>query len=248
MGNYGGSGYTSSGMGPGLIAGIGALSGLGSSLLSNLGAKQRQKLADQQNIKFWQMQNAYNTPAEQMARLKKAGLNPALIYGSGATNTGVAGSIAPSKPAPYNIKNPVPDILQSAMLKSQIELQNSQAGKNRAEEQRILGITPHQIDSSLSRANQDRQKAAIELVSKEIAEQSKQDKIDIIVNQALLTKEKAGFEKAKAQLTTQINKIVGVPLHFMEKILKILFSKTDNQHNIDLTDPNTWDLFKQQKN
>ena len=28
------------------------------------------------------MQNAYNTPAQQVARLKKAGLNPALLYGS----------------------------------------------------------------------------------------------------------------------------------------------------------------------
>ena len=217
-------------MGPGLIAGIGALSGLGSSLLSNLGAKQRQKLADQQNIKFWQMQNAYNTPAEQMARLKKAGLNPALIYGSGATNTGVAGSIAPSKPAPYNIKNPVPDILQSAMLKSQIELQNSQAGKNRAEEQRILGITPHQIDSSLSRANQDRQKAAIELINKEILDKTQEAKINKIVQEALLAKERTTQAKAETAFKKKMYDMNIMPSSgLFQQLIQFLFgSVKDN--------------------
>lgn len=33
----------------------------------------------------WQMQNAYNDPSAQMARLKMAGLNPNLVYGNGAT-------------------------------------------------------------------------------------------------------------------------------------------------------------------
>lgn len=32
----------------------------------------------------WNMQNDYNSPASQMARLKAAGLNPNLVYGSGA--------------------------------------------------------------------------------------------------------------------------------------------------------------------
>lgn len=106
------------------------LANIGSSILSNIGAKKRQQQADQQNIKFWQMQNAYNTPAQQMARLKKAGLNPALIYGSGSTNTGIAGSVAPSKPAPYNIKNPVPDMLQTMLINEQYKgLQLDNEGK-----------------------------------------------------------------------------------------------------------------------
>lgn len=36
----------------------------------------------------WQMQNAYNSPEQQMQRLKDAGLNPNLVYGNGsAANT-----------------------------------------------------------------------------------------------------------------------------------------------------------------
>jgi hypothetical protein len=78
------------------------------------------------------MQNAYNTPKQQMQRLQDAGLNPNLIYGSSA-NTGVAGSVSPSKPAPYNVQNPVPSMMQTALLTSQIDLQKSQAEKNRAD-------------------------------------------------------------------------------------------------------------------
>ncbi|AXL14904.1 DNA pilot protein [Microviridae sp.] len=45
------------------------------------------------NINFWNRQNEYNTPAMQMARLKEAGLNPALMYGGSSGGGGQAGSI-----------------------------------------------------------------------------------------------------------------------------------------------------------
>ena len=67
--------------GLGSIVGQGAF-GLGSNMLTNRGALRRQQLADQNNIRFWKMQNEYNTPANQMKRLQDAGLNPNLIYGS----------------------------------------------------------------------------------------------------------------------------------------------------------------------
>jgi len=44
------------------------------------------------NIKFWNMQNEYNSPQAQMARFQEAGLNPHLIYGQG--NPGNAGAIS----------------------------------------------------------------------------------------------------------------------------------------------------------
>lgn len=47
-------------------------------------------------LAFWDKQNEYNTPANQMQRFKDAGLNPNLVYGQG--NSGPAGAI------------PVPDV------------------------------------------------------------------------------------------------------------------------------------------
>ena len=148
--------------GPLLAAGLAGILGIGSSVASNIGAKNRQNLANTQNVEFWNKQNAYNTPKSQMARLKEAGLNPALIYGSGATNTGVAGSIAPSKPAPYNIKDPTPTALNAAMIQSQIGLQNSQAQKNQAETEQTLGLTPGRTSSQNTKAEIDKIKLSIQ--------------------------------------------------------------------------------------
>lgn len=47
------------------------------------------------NIDFWNMNNSYNSPQAQMARLQEAGLNPNLVYGNGATATS---SSAPNVP------------------------------------------------------------------------------------------------------------------------------------------------------
>lgn len=48
--------------------------------------KYQKKAADysyKQDLDMWNRQNAYNTPASQMARLEQAGLNPAMMYGTG---------------------------------------------------------------------------------------------------------------------------------------------------------------------
>lgn len=85
---------------PIVAAGISAVG----SWLASKQAKKAQEKANQQNMELaryqnqanvdmWNMQNAYNTPAAQMARYAAAGLSPNLIYGQG--NAGNASS-APS--------------------------------------------------------------------------------------------------------------------------------------------------------
>ena len=51
------------------------------------------------NIRLWNMNNAYNTPKAQMQRFKEANLNPNLIYGQ--TNTATPISTATAN---YDIK------------------------------------------------------------------------------------------------------------------------------------------------
>lgn len=41
----------------------------------------------------WNLQNQYNSPVEQMKRLREAGLNPMLVYGSGNVTGNSSGSI-----------------------------------------------------------------------------------------------------------------------------------------------------------
>lgn len=48
----------------------------------------------------WEKNNAYNSPEQQMNRLRQAGLNPHLVYGKGAENTAVmtrSSSVTPVK-------------------------------------------------------------------------------------------------------------------------------------------------------
>lgn len=75
------------------------------------------------NIDFWNQQNSYNSPEQQMARLQKAGLNPHLVYGNGsAVNT--AGDISTPHAQPYKGEAPQVDIPQ--VLDSFFNIQSQQ--------------------------------------------------------------------------------------------------------------------------
>lgn len=60
-------------------------------------AKQQAALQRQYALEDWAMQNEYNHPSSQMARLREAGLNPNLAYGNGVDTT--SGPIRSSEPA-----------------------------------------------------------------------------------------------------------------------------------------------------
>lgn len=59
--------------------------------------RHNERMAQQQRDwqrQMWDLQNAYNHPSEQMARLKEAGLNPRMIYNTGASSAvGTAGDV-----------------------------------------------------------------------------------------------------------------------------------------------------------
>jgi hypothetical protein len=214
-----------------LLAGAGntmtsGLFGLASNLLSNRGAKNRQRLADQQNVKFWNMQNEYNTPANQMKRLQDAGLNPNLIYGSGSANTGIAGGVAPSKPAPYNIKNPVP--LQAMLLDAQIKNIQADTRVKNEDALRMSGETPGRKSSIDSKATIDSIKAKgfkqheAKMIESTLATArsaiANADQAEF--NRALKNGEKKaqeyGFYKGQYQATF-IEGVLGLPLKDLDK-------------------------------
>lgn len=73
----------------------------------------------------WTMQNEYNSPMSQMARLREAGLNPNLVYGKGADNT--SGAVRSSQAPAWNPKAPEVDINPGASLMLFYDLQMKQA-------------------------------------------------------------------------------------------------------------------------
>jgi hypothetical protein len=173
----------------GISGGIpGLLTSAASSIISNIGAKRRQQTADDKNIEFWKMQNQYNTPAAQMQRLKDAGLNPNLIYGSSpAGASGSAGSIAPSKPAPYAIKDPTQSIAQMQLLKAQRDNLNAntyktQMGGDLTNEQKeiLQGTKESSIEIKQLDAAILREKKLQEMYNTLELKQSFQKRVDIL--------------------------------------------------------------------
>lgn len=66
-----------------LISGGASLLGsFGSSYLSNSAATRQQNRQNDYNLSMWSLENQYNSPTAQIQRLKEAGLNPNMIYGS----------------------------------------------------------------------------------------------------------------------------------------------------------------------
>lgn len=68
-----------------LAAIIGAGASLAGGVMNQIFADKAAKNAYQRQLDFWNKQNEYNLPANQMQRLEAAGLNPNLVYGNGAT-------------------------------------------------------------------------------------------------------------------------------------------------------------------
>lgn len=101
---------------PSLIAGGAGLLGSVINAGSQLGTNSSQlsyarEMYDKQRadaLADWNMQNQYNSPKEQMARFKEAGLNPNLIYGQ-MSNSPV---VRTSSPQSYNPTAPQVDLVR----------------------------------------------------------------------------------------------------------------------------------------
>lgn len=107
----------------------------------------QEKMAAQQNqwnIEQWQRENEYNDPSAQMARLKKAGINPNLAYSNGNIQNVAAHSPnmvgAAGTPVSTNYGAFIPSIgemvsagMQIEKAGAEIKLLESQAAKNRAD-------------------------------------------------------------------------------------------------------------------
>lgn len=89
------------------------------------------KMQNQWNIDQWNRENAYNSPAAQMARYKAAGLNPDLIYGQQNLAAASPEMTAGDGSQPTDVSNLANKrtIGEMAMQAAQTRLVNAQANK-----------------------------------------------------------------------------------------------------------------------
>lgn len=86
--------------------------------------KEAMALQQQYNKEIWDYQNAYNTPQAQMERLHAAGLNPNLMYGSGAAGTGNAGPMQSTDvPVQRATTLEMPDMFNRHLIARQMDAQ-----------------------------------------------------------------------------------------------------------------------------
>ena len=170
-----------------MAVGAAIIGGLGSIVGSAIGANaqrqaniQNMQLAKYQNnwqtaendkayarsIEMWNMQNQYNSPTAQMSRLRQAGLNPNLVYGSGVTGNN-AGSTPQYQPAkiqratmePYRGWNlGISDAVSTfmAMRQNKAQVENMEAQNKLIKEQaRTEGIRQGNIAMSTARSGFD---------------------------------------------------------------------------------------------
>lgn len=103
------------------------------------------KMQNQWNIEQWNRENAYNSPAAQMARYKAAGLNPDLIYGQQNLSVASPEMTAGEGSQPTDVSNlankrTIGDIAaqasQTRLTNAQAKLAESQA-KKRIQTQKV---------------------------------------------------------------------------------------------------------------
>lgn len=170
-----------------MAVGAAIIGGLGSIVGSAIGANaqrqaniQNMQLAKYQNnwqtaendkayarsVEMWNMQNQYNSPTAQMSRLRQAGLNPNLVYGSGVTgnNAGSAPQYQPAKiqratMEPYRGWNlGISDAVSTfmAMRQNKAQVENMEAQNKLIKEQaRTEGIRQGNIAISTARSGFD---------------------------------------------------------------------------------------------
>lgn len=136
-----------------LPAGVAAVGGIVSNAL-NISNQNKQNQNSQRHswemyaqqrrdaMSDWNMQNAYNDPSAQMARLKEAGLNPNLVYGNGATAQSSQGPRGSSAPTPtFQAAKVNMDAGSVALMALQAEQMKANIARTHAETSRVEADT-----------------------------------------------------------------------------------------------------------
>lgn len=109
-------------------------------------AEQQATTAYNRQVQFWNMQNAYNDPTQQLQRMRTAGINPTLAYSQGglnnvgaatpavnqgSTNAPISGSFAGSA-TPAAMSEATNSLVNGINATKDLEVKDSQIAANKA--------------------------------------------------------------------------------------------------------------------
>ena len=115
-------------------SGLSALGSVASTLIGNSSNVQLAREQRQWDYKMWKENNEYNTPLNQMKRLRSAGINPGLALSNGLLGQGLSSNTAGGQTAPMVDFSPIAQgIQQSVDLYQQKRMQDAQINKLNSE-------------------------------------------------------------------------------------------------------------------
>lgn len=213
---------------PGAIIGMlgGALSGIAQGITkannqeynARMGEWQTQKakeLYDYQQAAQYDMWQKTNYPA-QVEQLKKAGLNPALLYGSGGgggTTTGGGGMAMPTIFPAENAKNTVDSVIQGlglSLMESQVELNKANANKANADAVYTEGSKTDETGANIDLLKQGYDNAR---------QQYELSKLDIAMKNMLNYEQQTSQSNRMSYIETQANQAIQ-SLHLLSNDVK----------------------------
>lgn len=213
--------------------------------------KEMAKYAYSKDLEMWNRSNTYNTPQQQMERLKQGGLNPNLVYGSGAQAQGASQLPKYNAPTADYKAGPTADFqgmlgqyVNIEQQKASINLTNKQAevaqqtAKNKWMESANIGKKGKAMDQSLKIAD------GLYPAQLSFAEEKTRTQQQVTLNttqQALYNKYKAKLAKEGIQTTDNLilrqMALKGASISQMLKAVKNYF--TNGSEKAQAT-TNTW--------
>lgn len=233
-----------------LFSALGAVSGnplfgLGLNLFGNLFTNSQNRRSIEQtnrlnmqmqqnqnawNERMWHMNNEYNTPANQLKRLKEAGLNPDLMYGnpSQGTSASPAQGTTPSHAEAFQslgfgdmFSNAQQLMMQKKANDAQIKLMNSQAEQM-------------EVETQLKKKDLGTYDKRFELVKQAADDASKKIMSDIQVNQQSINESVARVNEiaAREKLTLEQAATEVVNRAFLEESFQERLEQIRLQNNL----------------
>lgn len=172
------------------------------------------ELAAYQNtmdLKFWDMQNQYNSPEQQMKRYEAAGLNPNLIYGTGSASAGNATSVPkyPDVRADFTSQLPTFKLGDFITMYQDVALRNAQ------------------IDNVKANTNSIEQKTATEVFNTLMASTKSENLPKQLYESLLLMRRKSVNELERGNLLHQQSYNVGIKTDMMKQLFPKQLESSD---------------------
>lgn len=186
---------------------LGSIFGASSQASANRANMRLAKYQNEWNLEQWNRENEYNSPIRQMERLKAAGLNPNLVYGSGAS-AGSASSITSATPAPVqpvDYGSGIKDLghIAQQYISNTMQQQHLDVEKQRSETERIKATASalrDQAEADLANEKSGAQSITNKYLEQTLKNQIRNDDIQYEIDKVEVELKKQGIELNKSDL------------------------------------------------